>query len=85
MEIDLIRQISDYVFQILLDRHSSWLPFLKFSICSNGLLYFDQKVQDYFKKYNNWISFTISIDGNKELHDSCRVDCQGNGTYDRAI
>ena len=30
-------------------------------------------------------SFSISIDGNKDLHDLCRVDLQGHGTYDRAI
>jgi radical SAM peptide maturase (CXXX-repeat target family) len=37
------------------------------------------------KKYNNFLSFTISIDGNKELHDSCRIDLHGMGSYDRAI
>jgi radical SAM peptide maturase (CXXX-repeat target family) len=30
-------------------------------------------------------SFCISIDGNKELHDSCRKDFSGQGSYDRAI
>jgi sulfatase maturation enzyme AslB (radical SAM superfamily) len=37
------------------------------------------------KKYRNFIHISISIDGNKELHDKCRLDLQGNGTYDRAI
>jgi radical SAM peptide maturase (CXXX-repeat target family) len=27
----------------------------------------------------------VSIDGNKELHDACRIDLEGKGTYDRAI
>jgi sulfatase maturation enzyme AslB (radical SAM superfamily) len=27
----------------------------------------------------------ISIDGNKQLHDTCRVDINGNGSYDIAI
>jgi sulfatase maturation enzyme AslB (radical SAM superfamily) len=31
------------------------------------------------------ISFCVSIDGNKELHDSCRIDLNGKGSYDRAI
>ena len=31
------------------------------------------------------LSFSISIDGNKELHDSCRIDLNGKGSYDRAI
>ena len=51
-----------------------WLFYTKFSICSNGLLYNTLKVQEFFNKYNKLISFTISIDGNKELHDSCRID-----------
>jgi sulfatase maturation enzyme AslB (radical SAM superfamily) len=27
----------------------------------------------------------VSIDGNKELHDSCRIDLNGEGTYERAL
>jgi radical SAM peptide maturase (CXXX-repeat target family) len=30
-------------------------------------------------------SFTVSIDGNQILHDSCRVDFNGNGSYNKAI
>jgi radical SAM peptide maturase (CXXX-repeat target family) len=30
-------------------------------------------------------SYGISVDGNKKLHDSCRVDLEGKGTYDRVI
>ena len=55
------------------------------SISSNGLLYFDKRVQNFIKKYKNNLSLSISIDGNKELHDTCRVDLNGNGTYDRAL
>jgi radical SAM peptide maturase (CXXX-repeat target family) len=62
-----------------------WLYLCRFSLCSNGLLYKTPKVQNFFKKYGRMISFTISIDGNKELHDACRIDLEGNGTYDRAI
>lgn len=31
------------------------------------------------------MSFTVSIDGNKELHDSARVFPNGKGSYDYAI
>ncbi len=31
------------------------------------------------------LSFTVSIDGNKELHDSARVHPDGRGSYDEAI
>ena len=62
-----------------------WTYLFKINIGSNGILYNTPKVQNFFNKYGNFISFGISIDGNKELHDSCRVDLNGEGTYDRAI
>ena len=85
MEIELIEQIINYTLKSMIEVDHPWLFYTKFSICSNGLLYNTLKVQEFFNKYNKLISFTISIDGNKELHDSCRIDLQGNGTYDRVI
>lgn len=85
LEIKLIHQITDYFFQQALIRQHEWLLKTRISICSNGILYFQPEVQEYFKKYSPFISFTISIDGNKELHDSCRIDLFGKGSYDRAI
>ena len=37
------------------------------------------------KKFNKFLSFSVSIDGDKEQHDECRIDINGNGTYDKAI
>ena len=85
IEIELIEKITNYTFNKMLDSHSSWLEYFRVSICSNGLLYFSEKVQNFFKKYNYFIDFSVSIDGNKELHDACRVDVGGNPTYDKAI
>lgn len=85
MEVDLIEKICEYTICKMIELNHPWLYYLRFSICSNGLLYNTPKVQKFFKKYNYWISFAISIDGNKELHDSCRIDLQGNPTYDKII
>ena len=85
MEIDLIEQICEYTIQQMVNKNHPWLYSFRFSICSNGLLYHTPKVQEFFKKYYRWISFSVSIDGNKELHDKCRFDLSGKGTYDRAI
>lgn len=85
MEIDLIEQICEYTIRQMITKNHPWLYFLRFSICSNGLLYNTPKVQKFFKKYHNWVSFSISIDGNKELHNKCRLDLNGDGTYDIAI
>lgn len=85
MEIDLIHQIVEYYLNKCIELNHPWLYFTKFSICSNGLLYFEPRVQEFFKKYSKFCSFSISIDGNQELHDLCRLDKAGNGTYERAI
>jgi uncharacterized protein len=52
-----------------------WLLYFTSSMCSNGLLYNTPKVQAFFEKFGYWFAgYTVSIDGNKELHDMCRVD-----------
>lgn len=85
MEIELIEQICDYLILTMIKLNHPWLYLFKISIGSNGLLYNTSKVQNFFNKYKNLIGFTISIDGNQELHDACRIDLNGEGTYNRAI
>lgn len=85
MEIELIQQITDYFLSECIRLNHRLLKYFMISISSNGLLYFDERVQNFIKKYKNNLSLSISIDGNKELHDTCRVDLNGNGTYDRAL
>lgn len=85
IEIELISKLSDYFLGELFRRKHPWAIKFMFSICSNGLLHFDERVQSYLERHKNHLHYGISIDGNKELHDSCRVDLNGNGTYERAI
>ena len=85
MEIQLIQEICEYILNEQIRLNHPWTLYTKFNICSNGLLYETPKVQEFFQKYGKFCSFTISIDGNKMLHDACRLDLQGNGTYDRAM
>ena len=85
LEIDLVAQISDYFMGELFRRKHPWAIKFAFSICSNGLLHFNKKVQDYIRKHQLHLGYSISIDGNKSLHDSCRIDMEGKGTYERAI
>ena len=85
LEIDLITQISDYFIGELFRRKHQWAIKFMLSACSNGLLHFDKRVQKYLTRHKGHFSYNVSIDGDKELHDSCRIDLSGNGTYDRAI
>lgn len=84
LAIDTIKEAVDYFTKRCIELDHPWLFMHRFSLCSNGLLYFDPKVQNFLQEYLWRVSFTITIDGNKELHDSCRLDLNGNGTYDRA-
>lgn len=85
MEIDLIDKITDYFIDKCVELHHPWATRYAISMSSNGLLYFQPNVQAFLDKHKGRISYGVSIDGCKELHDSCRIDLNGNGTYDRAI
>lgn len=85
LEIELIDQLTDYfIEQVMLLQHP-WATRFRISISTNGLLYFDPRVQAYIKKNQENLSLSISVDGDKELHDACRLDMNGHGTYDRAM
>lgn len=82
LEIRLTRKIYEYFLQRCYELDHPWFTLHRLSICSNGMQYFDDDVQSFFKDYASQISFNISIDGNKELHDACRVQPNGEGSYD---
>lgn len=85
LEIELIDQICTYIMDRLIELNHPWAMKTKFSICSNGVLYRDEKVQAFLRKWANRLSFSVTIDGNKELHDSCRVFPDGAPSYDLAV
>ncbi len=85
MEINLIDQICSYFVNKLIELEHPWASKYMFSMCSNGTLYFQPEVQRFLNKWKNKVSFSVTIDGNKELHDSCRVFPDGKGSYDMAI
>jgi radical SAM peptide maturase (CXXX-repeat target family) len=82
LEINLTKKIYEYFLERCYELNHPWFAMHRISICTNGMLYFDRDVQDFFKKYAKHVSFNISIDGNKELQDSCRIQPNGEGSYD---
>ena len=82
MEIDLTRKIYEYFLEQCYNMNHPWFTMHRLSICSNGLQYFDPEVQSFFQDYGKQISFNISIDGSKELHDACRIQPNHEGSYD---
>ena len=83
LEIDLIDKLTDYFIEQLIIRDHPWATRFRISICSNGLLYFNDKVQKYIRKNREHLSLSITLDGDKRIHDMCRLDKNGHPTYDR--
>ena len=86
MATPLIRQIIEYCEEKLLENSDSlWLTNHVYNICSNGVAYFNDDVQDLLRDYGDIISLGITVDGTKELHDKCRLFPNGEGSYDLAV
>lgn len=85
LEIELIREITTYIENSLIEKNPQLAINHMFSFSTNGTLYFQPAVQSYINDYKDRISISITIDGNKELHDSCRLFPDGSGSYDLAI
>lgn len=85
LAIDLIDEICDYFFHEAIRLRHPWAEKHMFSLCSNGVLYRDPKVQKFLKKHHDHISLSITVDGNKELHDSCRIFPNGDPSYEYAV
>lgn len=85
LEIELIDQIVDYFERRAIELMHPWAEKYMVSICSNGVLYFKPEVQRFLQKHRHHMSFSVTIDGNRELHDSCRVFPDGSGSYDIAV
>ena len=85
LEVELIDQILDYFVAQTFRLHHPWATRWKASMSTNGTLYFRPEVQRFLDKWAKRLSLSISIDGDKQLHDSCRVFPDGSGSYDLAI
>ena len=85
LEVDLINEIYDYFRNRLIEERHPWAIYNIISLISNGVNYMSDKVQNFLQKNRDLTSFSISLDGNKELHDACRVFNNGKGSYDIAV
>lgn len=78
----LLDEICEYTAKLHKDMNCSG-P-LTFGISTNGtLIAEDKEVQEFLLKWRPYIGF--SIDGTKDIHNDCRIDRDGNPTYDRAV
>jgi uncharacterized protein len=81
LEIELIDQICEYIkIKLQMEAHP-WLDSYRFSLTSNGILYHNEKVQEYINKNLANLSIGITIDGTPQKHDLHRVYPSGQGSY----
>lgn len=82
MHPDLLDKIADH-FKVLCKRYgvADWLM----SVTTNGTRFEDPAVRDFCLKWKPRLYVGFSIDGTKEIHDACRIDHAGRGSYDRAV
>lgn len=85
LAIDLITRVIEYSEEQFLKRNSPWIFTHRYSFSTNGVSYFDPRVQKMLSKYSDLISMSVTVDGTKELHDKCRLFPDGRGSYDFAI
>lgn len=69
---DLVKPIISYI-------RDTYGTFYGIGMTTNGILLDEEKLK--FLKENR-VSFMLSLDGNKEAHDSCRTYSNGSGSYD---
>lgn len=55
------------------------------STTTNATLINNRKQLEFIKKWKDYLHIGISIDGTKEIHDRCRIDILGRGSYDRVV
>lgn len=82
LEIDLIDSIMQYFLSKAIKLNHRWAINYMISISTNGIEYFNPKVQDFIEHYKGRLSISITIDGNKKLHDACRLFPDGRPSFD---
>ena len=66
-----IIELCDYYYDLCKELKPGLWNRTIFGICTNGTIY-NKEIEDWCKKYYGHISIGVSIDGNEELHDTCR-------------
>lgn len=84
LEIDLISYFMDYFREKAFKLNHRWLNNYMINMTSNGINYFDKKVQDFLEMNYGRVSISITVDGNEELHNTCRLFPNGEGSYSYA-
>lgn len=82
MNIKIISYFMRYFKWKALQLNHRWAIHYMISISSNGVAYMNPEVQKFLMIHKGRVSITLTLDGNKALHDACRVFEDGRPSYD---
>lgn len=85
LNVEVMDFVCDYFLTKCIELHHPWLYHSRFSMITNGTLYFNPQFQQFLRKYNKFLSFGVTIDGPQQVHDSCRIYKDGRGSFQDAI
>lgn len=85
LEIDLIDKICNYLKLRMYEMNHPWFNSYRLNFSTNGILYHDQRVQNFIKRNATHISIGITIDGTKQKHDLQRIYPNGKGSYEDVV
>lgn len=59
----------------------------RFAIGTNGLLLHNREIREELQRWSatRLLSLAVTLDGPKEMHDACRVDLAGGGSWDKVV
>ena len=75
---DVVKQLVAYARGVEQERGKNF----RFTLTTNGMLIDDEVIDFANREMSNVV---LSLDGRKEINDRTRVDCAGNGSYDRIV
>ena len=78
MNFDVVKRLVAYARSIEQEKGKHF----RFTLTTNGMLVDDDVIDFANKECHNVV---LSLDGRKEIHDACRVDYAGNGSWDRIV
>jgi len=78
MNFEVVKQLVDYARSIEAEHGKRF----RFTLTTNGMLIDDEVIDFANREMSNVV---LSLDGRKEIHDRCRVDYAGNGSWERIV
>ena len=84
LALEVIDEAIDYFHRRTWKLDHPWKNKWRASITTNGTIYTDE-VKRFLTKHENHLSYSVTVDGNKQLHDACRKFPDGSPSYDLAM